>query len=154
MQTRGRVLGIDAGERRVGLAVSDELGLVARPVGVVQGAGRRAALVEQVAAVARREDAARVVVGLPLNEDGTEGRQAGRARAFAALVARALRLPVELWDERLTTVAAEAAIRVQGRSTRTARRRGSIDAVAAAAILQDYLDAQHRERARRSRAVS
>ena len=81
-----------------------------------------------------------LVVGLPLNADGSEGPQARRARDFARVASRVVGLPIELWDERLSTRAAEDVVRAQGRNLRRVRQRGQLDAVAAAAILQDYLD--------------
>jgi putative Holliday junction resolvase len=81
-----------------------------------------------------------VIVGLPVNADGSEGPQARRAQAFARVAARVLGVPVSLWDERLSTLEAEAIVRDQGRNVRRLRQRGEIDAVAAAVILQDYLD--------------
>lgn len=142
---RGRVLAIDAGERRIGLALSDELRLLASPAGVLRrGPAGLAPVVQQIAELARREGVSLVVVGLPLHQDGTPGRQARRARAFANILARGLARPVELWDERQSTQAAEALVRAQGRSTRSLRQRGEMDAIAAAVILQDYLDAHAR----------
>jgi putative Holliday junction resolvase len=135
------VLGIDAGERRVGLALSDETRLLASPLRVLDRRTGLASVLEAIAAVAAREDVRQVVVGLPLNADGSAGLQAQRAERFAGLVGQATNLPVQLWDERLSTHTAEAVVRAQGRSTRRARARGEIDAVAAAVILQDYLDA-------------
>lgn len=140
------MLAIDAGQRRIGLALSDELRLLASPAGVLRrGPAGLAPLVQQIADLARREQVRLVVVGLPLHQDGMPGRQARRARVFASIVARSLALPVELWDERLSTQAAEAVVRAQGRSTRTLRQRGEMDAIAAAVILQDYLDARARQ---------
>ena len=136
------MLGIDAGERRVGLALSDELRLLASPLTVLDR--RRAGLssvLESIAGLAAQEGVRQVVVGLPLNADGSAGPQAQRAERFARLVEQATSLPVQLWDERLSTHQAEAVLRAQGRNTRRARARGEIDAVAAAVILQDYLDA-------------
>ena len=80
------------------------------------------------------------MIGLPLNADGSEGRQARRAREFAGVAERVVGLPVTLWDERLSTREAEAIVRAQGRNLRRVRQRGELDAIAAAAILQDYLD--------------
>ena len=145
---KGRVLGIDPGERRVGLAVSDELGLLATPCSVIHRGPALAPVLDELATLVRREGIVRVIVGLPLNEDGTRGRQAKRAQVFANTVGRVLGIPVETWDERLSTVAAETIIRAQGRSTRALRQRGEMDAVAAAVILQDYLDAQQRSEQR------
>jgi putative Holliday junction resolvase len=83
-----------------------------------------------------------LVVGLPLNADGSEGAQAKRARDFARVAERVLGVPVVLCDERLSTRDAEAILRAQGRNMRRAREKREIDAVAAAVILQQYLDSQ------------
>lgn len=135
------MLGIDAGERRVGLALSDESRLLASPLIVLDRRRGLAGVLDAIASLAAREAVRQVVVGLPLNADGSAGPQAQRAERFAGLVERATGLPVQMWDERLSTHQAEAVLRAQGRSTRRARARGQIDAVAAAVILQNYLDA-------------
>jgi putative Holliday junction resolvase len=137
---QGRVLGIDAGERRVGVAVSDELRLLARPVCVLDRARGLAPVLDALTEMARREGVARLVVGLPLNADGSLGPQARRAQDFARVAARVVGIPVDMWDERLSTQAAEEIVRAQGRNTRRLRQRGQLDAIAAAVILQDYLD--------------
>jgi putative holliday junction resolvase len=137
---QGRVLGVDAGERRVGVALSDELRLLASPLCVLDRARGLAPVLDALSEVAQREGVARMVVGLPLNADGSLGHQARRAQDFARIAARVVGVPVELWDERLSTKEAEAIVRAQGRSTRRVRQRGKIDAIAAAVILQDYLD--------------
>jgi len=137
---QGRVLGIDAGERRVGVAVSDELRLLASPVCVLDRARGLGPVLDALTELARREGVAQMVVGLPLNADGTAGKQARRAQDFARVAARVVGIPVELWDERLSTQAAEAIVRAQGRTTRRVRQQGKLDAIAAAVILQDYLD--------------
>lgn len=147
----GRVLGIDAGERRVGVALSDETRLLASPLAVLDRGHGLAPVFEALADVARREGVSEVVVGLPLNADGTPGRQARRAQDFARTAARVIGVPVALWDERLSTREAEAILRAGGRNLKRLRQRGQIDAVAAAVILQDYLD--HAPRAG-SRAAS
>jgi putative holliday junction resolvase len=134
------VLGIDAGERRVGVALSDESRLLASPVVVLDRGRGLAPVLDALTELARREGVAEIVVGLPLNADGSAGRQARRARDFARITSRVVGLPVELWDERLSTQEAEAIVRAQGRNTRRVRERGQIDAIAAAIILQDYLD--------------
>jgi putative Holliday junction resolvase len=134
------VLGLDAGERRVGVALSDELRMLATPLTVLDRGRGLAPVLDRLAEVARRESVAQVVVGLPINADGSYGRQARRAQDFARVVERVIGLPVSLWDERLSTREAEEIIRAQGRKTRRLRERGEIDAVAAAVILQDYLD--------------
>ena len=141
----GRVLGIDAGERRVGVALSDPTRLIASPVTVLDRRSGLAPVLEALSEIARTEDVRRLIVGLPLNEDGSRGRQARRAEGFARVAERVVGLPVELWDERLSTREAEALARAQGRNTRRLRQTGQMDALAAAVILQDYLDA-HRTR--------
>jgi len=134
------VLGIDAGERRVGLALSDESRVLASPVTVLDRRHGLAPVLDSVLDLARREHVTHIVIGLPLNADGSEGTQARRARDFARVTSRVVGLPVELWDERLSTREAEAIVRAQGRNLRRVRERGELDAIAAAAILQDYLD--------------
>jgi putative Holliday junction resolvase len=136
------VLGIDAGERRVGVAMSDELRVLASPVVVLDVGRGLAAVLDALTDLAQRENVMQLVVGLPLDADGSRGRQARRAEAFARLASRVVGLPVELWDERLSTREAEDVARAQGRNMRRARQRGEIDAIAAAVILQDYLDHQ------------
>ena len=139
----GRVLGIDAGERRVGVALSDESRLLATPLTVLDRVHGLAPVLDALGDVARREGVARMVVGLPLNADGSEGRQARRARDFARVAERGVGVPVEMWDERLSTRAAEEIVRAQGRATKRLRQKGQLDAIAAAVILQDYLDRTH-----------
>ena len=140
----GRVLGIDAGERRVGVALSDELRLLASPLAVLDRGHGLAPVLDALAQVASTESVAHIVVGLPLNADGSHGRQARRAQDFARVAQRVLGVPVEMWDERLSTREAEHIARTQGRNMRRLRARGQIDAIAAAVILQDYLDHAHR----------
>lgn len=136
-----RILGVDLGERRIGIAASDLLGVTAQPVGVVE-AKSQAEDVARVRERAEERGAGKIVIGLPLNMDGSEGPAARKARRFAAALEREGGLEVELWDERLTTVEAERMLIAAGQ--RRARRRQVRDRVAAALILQSYLDA-HRE---------
>src|SRR5207244_9907073 len=140
---QGRVLGIDAGERRVGVALSDELRLLASPVLVLDRGRGLAPVLDALTELARREGVAQMVVGLPLNADGSAGRQARRAQDFARVAQRVLGVPVEMWDERLSTREAEHIARTQGRNMRRLRARGQIDALAAAVILQSSLDPSH-----------
>lgn len=139
-----KALGVDAGERRVGLAIADELGLLATPLEVLDRSRGLASVMDALERIVTREGVQHVVVGLPLNADGSTGRQARRSIAFAAVVRQRVSCPVVLWDERLSSQEAEAIIREQGRSVRRVRQHGGLDAVAAAVILQDYLDAQRR----------
>jgi putative Holliday junction resolvase len=135
-----RVLGIDPGEARVGMAISDPGGAIAVPIGVYARKGDRDA--EEIAAIAHRELAELIVVGLPILLDGAVGLQARRARRLAHKVERASGLPIVFWDERFTTLDAERHLLDSGMSRK--RRRKSVDATAATIILQEYLDC-HRE---------
>ena len=134
------MLGVDAGERRVGVAISDDLGILASPLIVLDRRRGLAPVLDTLANLVREERVSRLVVGLPMNEDGSHGPQARRAKDFARAATRVLGLPVDLWDERLSTREAENILRAQGRNVRRLRERGEVDAVAAAVILQDYLD--------------
>lgn len=129
-------LGIDLGARRIGVAVHSEEGVPARPLETLVLSEPTQA-VNAVVAVAQREAAEEVVVGLPLNMDGSEGMKARLARTFAGLLGRKTKLPVILWDERLSTVQAQRARTASGR-----RGREGIDAEVAAILLQAYLDSK------------
>lgn len=131
-----RLAALDVGDVRIGVAVSDELGLTVRGVATIRRVGGRRDL-DAVARTLAPFAPARVVVGLPYNMDGTEGRQAARVRRFVAELEPHLGLPIALWDERLTSVAAEEALRAAG--LRRDRRRALIDQEAAAVILESYL---------------
>jgi putative pre-16S rRNA nuclease len=132
---------IDPGERRIGVAMSDASRLLASPVTVLdRGRAGLPPILDALSDLARREEATLLVIGLPLNADGSEGPQARRAREFARVASRVIGLPIELWDERLSTREAEEIARAQGKNLRRMRERGQLDALAAAAILQDYLD--------------
>jgi putative Holliday junction resolvase len=135
----GRVLAVDPGSRRVGVAVSDPTATIASPLGTVP-AEPSATLAERLASLAREQEATQLVVGLPRRMDGGQGPEAKAARALAEELRRATGLPVALVDERLTSVAAERALLATGASR--ARRRELSDQVAAALILQSYLDAR------------
>lgn len=133
-------LGVDWGRRRVGVAVSDELGWLAHPLTTIAGSSLDG-VVDRLVGLARERGAATVVLGIPRNMDGTEGDSA----TAAALLGRRLGergLTVEYMDERLTTVEAEERLRAGGRSARA--RRDRRDQAAAAVILQAYLDARRR----------
>jgi len=132
-----RVLAIDPGTVRLGLALSDPSGLIAAPLQVLRRTAPDRDLA-QIAEISRRHGVERIVVGLPRRMDGTLDAAAEMARAFAGAVQEATGIQVELWDERLTTVAAERHLVHAG--ARRARRRATVDAVAAALLLQNYLD--------------
>lgn len=132
-----RVCALDLGAVRVGVAVSDELGLMAHPRGAL-AARPRPAFLAALRDLARDEDLERIVVGLPLDMRGTEGEAARRARDLAQEIADATGCDVELVDERLTTVQAQRALRASGVSGEKARAR--IDEASAVEILQAWLD--------------
>ena len=132
-----RVLALDVGDKRVGVAISDLTQFLARSLKVIQRGPHQ----EDFAAVARlveEYEVERVVVGYPRSLDGTVGRQAEKVERYAVGLAKALTVPVLLWDERFSTVSAERLMREAG--LRGKKKRERIDAVAAAVILQDYLD--------------
>ncbi|MCL6594079.1 MAG: Holliday junction resolvase RuvX [Alicyclobacillus sp.] len=132
-----RVLGVDYGGARIGLAISDEAELLAHGLTVLRRQNDEQA-VAAVAEVVAREDVGEVVVGYPRNMDGSAGAQAQRSQAFAQLLAERTGVPVVLRDERLTTWAAQRLL--QDAQVFGKRRRAVEDAVAAAVLLQGYLD--------------
>lgn len=135
LKLRRRIVGIDLGAARIGVAVSDELGLLAHPVETIpagSGATRR------IAEIVQEKNAERVIVGLPRHMNGTAGVGAADALAFVKKLAAILSCEVLTWDERLSTTAANRALRDSGRKTRNSRQ--IIDQVAAQMILQGYLD--------------
>ena len=134
-----RVLGLDPGSKRIGLALSDELGLTAQPLATVSRGSDRET-VERIRVALAGVEVDRLVVGLPLRLDGSEGGAARAARRLGEVVSGALGVEVELWDERLTSVQAERLLVEAG--VGRAARRGATDRVAAAILLQCYLDAR------------
>jgi putative holliday junction resolvase len=134
---QGRRVALDVGGRRIGVAVSDELGIIASPVRTVDI--KREGLAGLIQAIQQYEPV-EVVIGLPTGMSGHEGPQADEVRSFAAMLAEQIPLPITFWDERLTTFAADQALMESG--YRTKRRKQMVDAVAASLILQSYLDAQ------------
>lgn len=134
-----RALGIDLGSRRIGIAVSDRSGTVATPLRVLPRSGSVARDHAAIAALVTEEEAQIVVVGLPLNMNGTTGPAARAAAAEATALATVVDVPVTTFDERRTTVTADAALR-EARMRAEARRR-VVDKVAAAVMLQSWLDA-------------
>jgi putative Holliday junction resolvase len=136
-----RVAGIDYGQARVGVAVSDDLGLLAHPRPYLDGRNRTA-LLDALKQLAVAETLERFVIGLPRNLDGSEGISARRARHFAELVERITGVPVVLVDEWLSTEEAARRLREQGVDARKGRSR--VDSAAAAILLQSFLDAHAR----------
>ncbi len=132
-----RYLALDLGDRRIGVAVSDSLGMLARPVEVFERRSRVADF-EYIRTLIQHHKAEALVVGLPLNLNGTEGRQVAWVRDYTEALKDTLSVPIILWDERLSSEKAIDILRQQGRNPRTE----PIDAVAAAVILQSYLDSE------------
>ncbi|MGC9347011.1 MAG: Holliday junction resolvase RuvX [Anaerolineae bacterium] len=132
-----RYLALDLGDRRIGVAISDTLGMIARPLEVF-ARGSREGDQEHIRVLVAEYDVDTIVAGLPINMDGTEGPQAAWVRDYTAELADKIDVPVILWDERLSTEEAKDIMRAQGKPPSTEW----IDAVAAAVILQNYLNAQ------------
>jgi putative Holliday junction resolvase len=143
-----KLLGLDVGERRVGVAVSDGTGLIATPLAVLRRTSK-AQDFGKIARIVREQDVEGLVIGHPLNADGSAGYQARRIERYAAALVEALveegvDLSVVLWDEHMSSQRAQEAMIAAGR--RAKDRRARIDAVAAAVILQDYLDEERGNR--------
>jgi putative holliday junction resolvase len=136
----GRLLAVDWGERRIGLALSDESQTLAQPLTTLtRRAGKRFPM-RQLLTLLEQHAVIGVIVGLPLAPEGTEGEPAHQARELAREIARRAARPVELWDERFTTARALQAVREMGGSARG--RKQDVDALAATLLLQHYLDAK------------
>lgn len=134
-----RIMAVDLGLARTGLALSDPSGSLASPIGVLEERDEEG-LLERVAAAAREHAATEVVIGHPRNMDGTRGESAQRSEAFVERLSALLEVPVRLWDERMTTVSAIGYLNAT--NIRGVKRKKVVDAVAATIILQDYLDSR------------
>ena len=134
-----KILAVDLGLARTGIAVSDPRELLASPVGTLEEY-HLDRLVTRVAAIAAEQRAELIVVGHPKNMDGSRGESARRAEDFAAALGQAAGLPVELWDERMTTVSAIGYLNQT--DVRGKKRKQVVDTVAATIILQDFLDSR------------
>lgn len=146
-----RLLGLDIGEVRIGVAVCDSLEIAAFPVGLVRRVGSLKRDVAAVAAVAIEQEAEGIVVGLPLSLDGDVGPQAVRTQGFAKALSNVLAIPIVFWDESLSSVEAEEILIARGVSR--AKRRDKIDQTAAAIILESYLAHRRRTNAPRERLI-
>ena len=133
-----RAIGIDLGEKRMGVAISDSSGNLATPYEVVLRTGDRAQEHRQIRAIVEEVEAEIVVVGLPLSLDGSEGKAAKAAREEAKAIGQIVSLPLEMHDERFTTVEAERLLKEQG--LKAPERRKVVDKVAAAILLQAWMD--------------
>ena len=138
-----RVLALDLGAKRIGVAISDPTGTIAGTLTVLVRRSRARDLAA-IAELLQREGAERIVVGLPISLNGTMGPQARAALRFSEELAKGFQVPVETWDERFSTVEAQRILQAQGVKAKDQRRR--IDATAAAVILQEYLDTQPKDR--------
>jgi putative Holliday junction resolvase len=132
-----RVLGVDYGRARIGVAISDELGMLAHPLETIPAKNIDAAA-KRVADLARERAVERVVLGMPKHMNGDIGAAADEVEAFAKKLRPLLGCELMMWDERLTTTAAHRALRDSGQKTK--HTRGVVDQVAAQMILQGYLD--------------
>lgn len=137
-----RLLGLDPGSKTVGLALSDVRRVLASPFGQMRR-GKLAANVAEIMKIAKREDVGGLIVGLPLQMDGTLGPAAQAARDWTFALTAATGLPAAMWDERLSSAEANRSLTEQGASR--ARRASSVDRMAAAVILQAALDSLRRE---------
>ena len=135
-----RVLGIDLGSKRIGIATSDRSGTIATPYTVLLRCGSMGGDHRNIAKMVVEEEAVAVIVGLPLNMDGSEGKAAQAARDEAARMATVVGVPVHVHDERLTTVEADRVLMEQKMNAQARRR--VVDKVAAAVMLQSWLDTQ------------
>jgi putative Holliday junction resolvase len=134
-----RALGIDHGDARIGLAVSDDLGMLAHPLETI-AIKEVADPLARIAAIVERDKIGTIVLGLPRNMDGTYGPAAEKVRAFAEQLRARVPCEVKMWDERLTSVAAQRSLHEAGRNVKKSRE--VIDQVAAQLILQGWLDSQ------------
>ncbi len=134
-----RALGIDHGEARIGLAISDELGMLAHPLETIH-LKEVPDPIQRIAEVVERDKIGMIVLGLPRNMNGTYGPASEKVRAFADRLRARVECEVKLWDERLTSVAAQRALHESGRNVKDSRN--VIDQVAARLILQGWLDGQ------------
>lgn len=132
-----RILALDLGKRRIGLAISDPLGITAQGLPNLERTNKRADL-EALGALIREREVGLVLMGNPVNMRGTEGRQSGWVREFAGDIEKRLGVPVRLWDERLTSVEAGRVLRSSGISIE--KRAAAVDRLSAVILLQSYLD--------------
>lgn len=141
LNMRGRVLAVDPGEKRLGIAVSDPTASIARPLQVLKHVSR-AVDAAMIASLAAEQEAARIIVGAALDDEGNSTPQSRHAERLVEAIRQQTALPVELWDESGSTQAARSARIAMGVSRR--KRSGHLDEMAATVILQTYLDAHER----------
>ena len=137
----GRIMGLDIGDKTIGVAVSDIMGLTAQGVTTIKRVGKKKDIEEIKKIIAERQ-VNKIVSGLPKNMNGTVGAQGEKVQKFCELLKAETNLPIEFWDERLSTVAAERSL-IEGNVRREDRKK-VIDMLAAVIILQGYLDLQRK----------
>ena len=137
MRIHKRILGLDVGDKRIGMAVSDEMGITAQPAGTLVRS-RPSEDFEKIIEIAKQYEAALIVVGLPIRFNGTDSPQTVKARDFLHELQRHTDIPVQPWDERLTTKSAESSL-IEANMRRKSRRK-IVDSVAAQFMLQHHLD--------------
>lgn len=140
-----RILAVDYGERRIGVAASDPTATIAQPLPTIHRRRGKRPPYSDLLEIIRRLEVERIVVGLPIEADGSEGPQAARVREFAEGLRKRCDLPVEFWDERLSSVRARRELAALDLPARARRDKGRVDAMAATLILQSYLDARTSE---------
>jgi putative holliday junction resolvase len=138
-ETPARIMGLDVGDRRIGVAISDALGLTAQPVLTLVRSNRRQDL-KSLQRLIRKHSCSAIVVGNPLYMSGDQSPQAAKAQAFAQMLREETALPVHLWDERLTTTEAHRHLHAAGRPG--GEHKAVVDQVAAVLILESYLAAR------------
>ncbi len=140
----GRILGVDYGERRIGLALSDPTATIAQPLPTLQRRRGKRPPVAPVARLAAEHDVSAIVLGLPLTLDGDESDWTREVRGFGTALADRTGLPVAYVDERMTSLQAERAVRSLGLTKQRREEKDRVDAAAAVLILQAYLNSEHR----------
>lgn len=135
----GRIMGLDIGDKTIGVAVSDLMGLTAQGVTTIKRIGKKKDI-EEIKKIIEEKQVNKIVSGLPKNMNGTVGPQGEKVQKFCELIKEETNLPIEFWDERLSTVAAERSL-IEG-NVRRENRKKVIDMLAAVIILQGYLDLQ------------
>ena len=131
-----KILAVDYGERRTGLAISDELGIAAHGLDTIE-IDDESELSTRIARIAKETGVEKIVIGLPLNMNGTESEKSRKVRKFGALLADELSLPVVFWDERMTSVQAHRVLKEMGK--KTYKNKSKIDRISATLILQEFL---------------
>lgn len=137
-----RILGLDVGDRRIGVAISDKTGTIAGAVATLDR--NKENIIEELRAISKKFEISKIIIGLPLRSNGTEGTQVQKVREFIARLQEELGLPLQEWDERLTSVQAERLLITA--DLKRAKRKVIIDQVAATLILQSYLDNINRKK--------